>query len=221
MPFRIKICGITNALDGLGALGAGADALGINFYARSLRFLDPARAAEMADTWRKVHPTACLVGVFVNSHADEVAEIANSVGLHMMQLHGDEPVSILESLDARRVIRVIRIAADGWDSAGQEIHEWQAAGVDTFLIDAAAPGQFGGTGRQLDWTRVAALNASMSIRLILAGGLQPTNVAQAIEAVLPAAVDVASGVEGLPGKKDPRLVEQFVRAAREAFELLG
>lgn len=215
--FRIKICGITSTGDALSAVEAGADAIGLNFYERSPRYIQPNLAREIADC---LPANVAKVGVFVNMPAESVSAIADEVGLDYVQLHGDEPPELLTELGDRPVIRAFRCR----DSDGRPVLDYlqqcQRLGVRpaAVLLDAYVAGQFGGTGAKLDWAAVNNLQESLKdIPVLLAGGLTADNVAAAIATARPHGVDVASGVEASPGKKDARLVERFVAEAKRAF----
>jgi len=222
--FRVKICGITNVEDAGVVAQAGADAVGLNFYARSKRYVTIPRALMIVDSL----PTSVVkVGLFVNAEVDEVCETFDRVGLDLIQLHGDEPPSFLAQLGARPVVRAFRLLPpEGLDAVGRylaECREMKCMPRMT-LIDAYVEGAYGGTGQVADWQ---ALTTYQPVRpeepvppLVLAGGLTPDNVAEAIETVRPAAVDTASGVESTPGRKDHALVERFVERARHAFQSL-
>lgn len=216
--FRIKICGITNSEDALAAVLAGADTLGFNFYPKSKRFVAPATAREIVTSLPK---GVRSIGVFVNHSAAEICSLTAAVGLDGIQLHGDEPPTIVAQLPAHLlVVRAFRCGAAGLTPLKVHLENCRAAGrvPDAVLIDADAGAQFGGTGERADWDRVAReRNMLAGTPLILAGGLTPANVAAAISVVRPDAVDVASGVEREPGLKDGRLVSDFISAARRGF----
>jgi phosphoribosylanthranilate isomerase len=206
----VKICGITSAEDARLAVAAGADALGFVFWPMSPRKVDPARAAAIA---RELPPFVLRVGVFVDMPRAEMARIADAVGLDLLQLHGDEPPEALAGLP-RRAIKAVRV---GKGFAADEAMRYAgcAAGL---LVDTRMPGETqlpGGTGVPFDWALVKGLAERVPF-LVLAGGLGPANVAEAVRAVAPHAVDVSSGVETLPGRKDPAKVRAFVEAARAA-----
>jgi len=206
----VKVCGITSLEDARVAVEAGADALGFVFWQMSPRKVDPVRAAAIA---RELPPFVLRVGVFVDSSRDEMARIADAVGLDLLQLHGDEPPEALAALP-RRVIKAVRVGK-GFASDEAMRFAGHAAGL---LVDTRLPGETqlpGGTGVPFDWTLVKGLAERLPF-LVLAGGLGPANVAAAVRAVRPHAVDVSSGVETLPGRKDPALVRAFVQAARAA-----
>jgi phosphoribosylanthranilate isomerase len=206
----VKICGITSADDARLAVEAGADALGFVFWPMSPRKVDAARASAIA---RELPPFVLRVGVFVDMPRDEMARIADAVGLDLLQLHGDEPPEALAGLP-RRVIKAVRV---GKGFAPEEATRYAgcAAGL---LVDTRMPGETqlpGGTGVPFDWSLVKGLAERVPF-LVLAGGLGPANVGDAVRAVAPHAVDVSSGVETLPGRKDPAKLRAFVEAARAA-----
>ncbi len=204
----IKICGITSPEDGLLAAEAGADAVGFVFWAMSPRRVDVERAAAIS---RLLPPFVLRVGVFVDASPGEMARAADTVGLDLLQLHGDEPPEAFAALP-RRALKAVRVGR-GFKANEALRYAGQAAGllVDTRLAgDTAMPG---GTGVPFDWSLVKGLRAQVPF-LVLAGGLSAENVASAIEAVRPDAVDVSSGVEAMPGRKDPARVRAFVEAVR-------
>jgi phosphoribosylanthranilate isomerase len=206
----VKVCGITTAEDAVLAAEAGADAVGFVFYPMSPRRVDPARAAEVA---RELPPFVARVGVFVDAPRDEMARTADAVGLDLLQLHGDEPPEALSDLP-RRALKAIRVGT-GFTHDAALRYEGRAAGlvVDTRLVgETVLPG---GTGVPFDWSLVARLRDEVRF-LMLAGGLDPGNVAEAIAAVRPQAVDVSSGVERLPGRKDAARLRAFLEAVRSA-----
>jgi phosphoribosylanthranilate isomerase len=200
----IKICGITRLEDALHAAEHGATALGFVFWPRSPRCVQPATAAGIiAALPAGVTP----VGLFVNDLADRIRDIVAETGIRTVQLHGDEPATFAALL-ATPVMRAISL------DRRKEIATWPAG--TTFLVDAADPIRRGGTGTLIDWRRAAVL--ARGCRLVLAGGLTPENVAEAIEVVDPSGVDVSSGVEDAPGIKNPGKVARFLASARSAFE---
>lgn len=216
--FEIKICGITSVRDALAVANAGADAIGLNFWPKSQRFVGLETAREIAAA---LPSGVTKVGVFVNAAVEEIALTVDRVGLDWIQLHGDEPAELLAQLPPRlSILRAFSCGKNGLAPLTQYFAESRKCGraPDAVLVDADAASEFGGTGRRADWARIAQDRSLIGgLPLILAGGLTPLNVAAAIEAVRPDAVDVASGVEGQPGRKDAALVEQFVAAARMAF----
>jgi phosphoribosylanthranilate isomerase len=204
----VKVCGITSAADGALAAEAGADAVGFVFWALSSRRVDADQAAAIS---RTLPPFVLRVGVFVDAPAEEMARVADLVGLDLLQLHGDEPPEALAGL-ARRALKAVRVGK-GF-KAEEALRFDQAAGL---LVDTRLPGETmmpGGTGVPFDWTLVRGVREHAAF-LMLAGGLSPDNVAEALTAVRPDAVDVSSGVEALPGRKDPDKVRAFVRTVRE------
>jgi phosphoribosylanthranilate isomerase len=203
----VKICGITSAKDAGRAVEAGADALGFVFWFMSPRKVDPARAAAIA---RELPDSVLRVGVFVDAPRDEMERTADAVGLDVLQLHGDEPPESLALLP-RPALKALRVGP-GF-AADEALRFAAAAGL---VVDTLLPGRTpGGTGVPFDWSLVAGLAGRVPF-LMLAGGLGPGNVAEAIRAVRPHAVDVSSGVEALPGRKDAAKVRAFVEAARAA-----
>jgi len=198
---RIKICGITNIEDALLAAELGADAIGLNFYSESPRCISPFSAAEIIG---QLPPFVSPIGVFVNWEAAAVIALAGALRLAAVQLHGEESPK-LAAVIAKKV-SVIKAFRMGQESALPAFSKYKQASA--FLLDAAAAGKFGGTGQQTDWSRAAA--AAKSHRIILAGGLTPENIAEAIRVVRPYAVDVASGVESRLGKKDPAKLRAFL-----------
>ena len=204
----VKICGITTAEDGLAAAQAGADAVGFVFYRASPRFIERERAAAIS---RVLPPMVLRVGLFVDATRDEMARTADAVGLDLLQLHGHEPPEAFEGLP-RRALKAVRV---GSEFAPEDALRYEAACgilVDTGLADETAP--LGGTGTPFDWTLVRGLRERLGF-LMLAGGLDPENVKEAITSVRPHAVDVSSRVEGRrPGQKDPSRVRAFVDAVR-------
>lgn len=208
-PGRIKICGITNEEDAAAALLAGADALGFVFYCKSPRWIDPTVAGRIISS---LPPFVAPVGVFVNEEVKVVRDLMDGCGLALAQLHGDETAAYCLEL-ARPAVKALRIKDRGSFLA---LAEFQGrAGIRGFLLDAYAEDAYGGTGRTVDWALAA--EAARSASVLLAGGLTPENVAEAIRAVRPYGVDVSSGVESTPGKKDAEKVRRFIQSAREAF----
>jgi len=208
----IKICGITTPEDGIMAGEAGADAVGFVFYPMSPRRVDLDRAASIA---RCLPPFVTRVGVFVDASREEIDRAVDTVGLDLLQLHGEEPPEALDGLP-RRALKAVRVGR-GWSEEEALRFAGRAAGVvvDTRLVgETVMPG---GTGVPFDWGLVAHLRDKVRF-LMLAGGLQADNVSAAIAAVRPHAVDVSSGVERLPGRKDLARVREFVQAVRDAEE---
>jgi phosphoribosylanthranilate isomerase len=217
MRFRIKICGITNLSDALAAADAGADAIGLNFFSKSRRFVEPGQARSIAASL----PAGILkVGIFVNHDAEHMHSIVDQVGLNAVQLHGDESPALVSELPFNvRIIRAHRCGPDGLAPLAQYLDQCHALGrmPDFLLIDADTGANFGGTGTRADWQLIRKQKDLLGgLPFLLAGGLTPDNVASAIEAVAPNGVDVASGVEREPGHKDAGLIARFVATAREA-----
>jgi phosphoribosylanthranilate isomerase len=203
----VKICGITNGSDARAACEAGANFLGFNFYDESPRHIAPAEASKIRSQLPK---NVEAVGIFVNAKPTMVASLSSSVRLDAAQLHGDEtPSTVAEVARTIRVFKAFRVGPDFSLSALDQYRDAFA-----FLLDAAHPGQYGGTGRTTDWA--LARRAALSSRIILAGGLKVENVAAAIRLVRPFAVDVASGVESKPGKKDHDMLREFIQEVRRA-----
>jgi phosphoribosylanthranilate isomerase len=198
---RVKICGITRLEDALAAAQAGADALGFNFWPRSKRFIEPRAAAEIVSL---LPPFVATVGVFVDPTRDEALRAAEASGVQWLQLHGDEPPELCASLPLP-VLKAIRVRHR---ASLDLLDEYDVAG---FLLDADAPG-YGGSGTAFDWSLAA--EAARRAPIVLAGGLRPENVADAVRQVRPWAVDVASGVESAPGVKDHEKTARFIREAK-------
>jgi phosphoribosylanthranilate isomerase len=218
--FRIKICGVTTVADALLAAEAGADAIGLNFYAPSPRCVDVKRAERIVDATPQ---GLAKVGVFVNSGVEEMTRIHDALGLDLIQLHGDEPPELLSALGERAVVRAFRCGKTGLDDLPQWLQTCERRGrrPEALLIDAFQPGKYGGTGRAFDWRLVDKVRGRLGgIKIAIAGGMRPDNVGEAIAAARPYAVDTASGVESAPGKKAPELVRAFVAAARAALDKL-
>ena len=216
--FRIKVCGVTRAVDALTAVSAGADAIGLNFFDRSSRFVTPDDAAEVV---RRLGETAVRVGVFVNSPPHRVVTLWQQLSLDYVQLHGDEPSDYVGQLPPEiNIIRAYRWGQHDARSIEQDLQACRLAQrlPAAVLIDAQAPGAYGGTGQVVDWQDLSGERPWLLGRpLVLAGGLSPTNVAEAIGIVAPSAVDTASGVEQKPGHKDEELLRQFARRAERAL----
>jgi phosphoribosylanthranilate isomerase len=216
--FTIKICGVTTVDDARAVAAAGADAIGINFYADSPRFVPLEQAQHVAASIpRKV----VRVGVFVNAPAEAICGAYDALGLHLIQLHGGEPPEFLRELGDRPVLRAFRVGAEGLRPLAEYLAQCRELGTPPamVLVDAHRPGQYGGTGMTADWDLLTRERGLLDgIPLVLAGGLNADNVADAIQQVYPTAVDAASGVESAPGRKDVDAVSRFVAAARRAFD---
>ena len=203
---RVKICGITEFEDARDAVLLGADAIGLNFYPSSPRYIEPSRAAKIIE---RLPPFVTVVGVFVN-HPDpqNLEDFAGSLGLHAVQLHGNETPDYCSMIQRAKVIKALRV------DSNFRVETLRSYGSRTFLLDACSPDQFGGTGKSFNWELVFGANAFGSI--VIAGGLNPENVAQAVGTLHPFAVDVATGVESRPGKKDYEKMRRFIEAVQRA-----
>lgn len=206
MTVKVKICGLTNAEDAAVAVEAGADAVGFVFHKKSPRCAETEAVKAII---KELPPFVLPIGVFVNEDAKIVRDIMDSCGLALAQLHGDETAAYCESL-GRPVLKAIRLRDRRSFLALAELQG--RAGVRGFLVDAFSPDAYGGTGQVADWSLAA--EAATVARILLAGGLTPDNVTQAIEQVHPYGVDVSSGVEAKPGKKDHAKVRAFVQAVK-------
>lgn len=200
---KVKICGVTCAQDARVAVEAGADAIGLNFYPRSVRCVSAEAAAAIVAV---LPPSIWRVGVFVDAPRDEVESLAERCGLDTLQFHGNEAPAYCQGWK-QRTIKAIRVK-DAVTLSAANVYR-----VDFILADAYVEGLPGGTGRVVP---PAWLEGVARDRLILAGGLTPENVAAAVRQVRPMAVDVASGVEHAPGRKDPERVRRFIANAQTA-----
>lgn len=264
LPFQIKVCGISKPEDAVCACEAGADAIGLNFYEKSVRFVSNEAAKKVADAVREFSAnsgkSAKTVGVFVNRDPNDIVEIQQAVGLDGIQLHGNEQPGFFQQLtdsfgerwrnldlDSRLLfVRAVRpklmtstetttstgTATEGVGDAAPKpsaqqsrdildvalrVKQWTASGSVSILIDAHVPGEFGGTGKQVDWGSIPDLARASGVEIVLAGGLNSWNVGEAIAASKVKAVDVASGVESEPGIKDKDQIRKFVANALKAF----
>ncbi|HLK65095.1 MAG TPA: phosphoribosylanthranilate isomerase [Bryobacteraceae bacterium] len=195
----LKICGITNQTDADAAIEAGATAVGFNFYPHSPRYIAPAHAAAITS-----NPGVLRVGVFVNESPARVEEIARIASLHVAQLHGDEtPADYPASLSVWKAVRV---------TASFDSSVYDDCPAEALLLDGPAAGLYGGAGKTFNWS----LAGVSTRRIILAGGLDASNVAQAIALVRPWGIDACSRIESAPGKKDHKKMTDFLEAARRA-----
>ena len=201
---KVKICGITSLDDALHACAGGADALGFVFYEKSPRCVTPEQARAIVAA---LPPFVTSVGLFVNAEPRRIHEIVAFCGLDVIQLHGDEGPADCD-FSPHRVVKALRVR----DAASLEEH--QAYNVAALLLDAWVKGVYGGTGATFNWELSAEIARQRPV--ILAGGLTATNVAAAVRAVRPYAVDVSSGVEAKPGRKDHERVAAFIAAAKGA-----
>ncbi|HUF62875.1 MAG TPA: phosphoribosylanthranilate isomerase [Verrucomicrobiales bacterium] len=215
---QVKICGLRSGSDARRCAALGADALGFNFWPSSHRFLPPAEAR----SWLRDLPgQPARIGVFVDAAAEEMLDLLHAGCLDAVQLHGSESPRLCQTIREAGFPVLKAIGLQNHRSL-LEIQRFADARVSGLLIDAYAPGFHGGTGKTVDWNLAAEAVASCSgLPVILAGGLHPGNVAEAIAAVRPHAVDVASGVELEPGLKDWEAMEKFVKRAHSALPWLG
>ena len=204
---RVKICGITNFEDAKAAIVYGADALGFVFYPKSPRAVTPETAKAIISS---LPPFITVVGVFVDKDRGKLEKIASFAGLNIIQLHGSEPPKDCHA--GRKVIKAIRVK----DMSDLEpLNRYKA--VSAFLLDTYSPDSIGGTGQIFNWE--IAVEAKKFGRIILAGGLNPENVEDAINQVQPYGVDVSSGVEGpTKGEKDHKKLRLFIERAKNAFQ---
>ncbi|MHA3115844.1 phosphoribosylanthranilate isomerase [Acinetobacter sp. ANC 4635] len=205
MRTRAKICGITRVEDIHSVVQAGADAIGLVFYPPSPRSVTVEQAQQLLV---HVPPYVQTVGLFVNANAEEILAVLQNVALDVLQLHGDESPETCQKiaqLTKRRWYKAIQVKPDL--NLINEIQRYQQAGASAILLDAWHPDLKGGTGLQFDWSQFPKLD----IPLILAGGLNPDNIAEAIELTQPFAVDVSGGVEAQKGIKDQRLIKKFMQ----------
>lgn len=210
---RVKICGVTNLDDAAEAVRLGAWAIGLIHFAQSPRSVDPAEAVRIAAAFRR----KCeVVGVFVNPELDQVAKAVEDAGLTMVQLNGEEGPAFCGEVARRtgvKVVKAIHVAS------AADVHAAEAFRTDFHLFDRRGDGLWGGTGESFDWGLLAERRSE--VPAIVAGGLRPENVAAAIEVAHPHAVDVASGVEAEPGRKDHAAMTAFFEAAKTASVSAG
>ena len=206
MDTRVKICGITNSADAQTAVEAGADAMGFVFCEQSPRHLTIAAAAGIC---RQLPGSVMRVGVFVNALKAEVVRAVGECGLNLLQFHGDEPPEYCSQFG------VLSMKAFRMRDAGtlESLRQYQTS---AWLLDAYSPEAAGGTGEKFNW-ELAVAAQEFGKPIFLAGGLTPENVAEAIRQVRPFGVDVSSGVESAPGKKDPAKIRAFIKAAKTAL----
>jgi phosphoribosylanthranilate isomerase len=227
-PFQIKICGVTSLEDARMVFDAGADAIGLNFYERSPRHVSRETAAQICQA---APPQVCCVGVLVNRPPADVAEMVEQIDLDALQFHGDESpedLAALQSLGGRLaeipIVRAFRCRTNYYAEMAAYLHRAETVGasINAALIDAFVEGQYGGASQVIDFPAFReSRNHFGDLPLILAGGLNPENISGAIDEARPDAVDVASGVESHPGKKDQLLVRRFVEAARRSLSGRG
>jgi phosphoribosylanthranilate isomerase len=208
---RVKICGITNLEDAQEAINLGADALGFNFYKRSSRYIEPAKAKPIIEA---LPPLISLVGIFVDEFSPErIRSIAHAIGLGTIQLHGSESPEYVKKISEVRIIKAFRV------NENFDLTQLAAFRVGAYLLDAHDAKQLGGTGKTFNWD--VAVQAKQHGRVILAGGLSAENVAEAVLKVRPYAVDVCSAIESEPGKKDFQKMEALFREVHRARSLLA
>lgn len=206
---QVKVCGITNLDDARASVDAGAFALGFNFYSKSPRYIEPERASRIIE---QLPQSVLSVGVFVNEPDNEAIQTAaKTAGIRAVQLHGDESPSFCQTLKNLFVIKALRVDHD-FDPSDAARFE-----TDAILLDAFSAGIYGGSGNTFDWT-VAGRTKPLVKKLFLAGGLNATNVGLAIETARPFALDVCSGVERAPGRKDLMKLAAFMDAIRKAYK---
>ncbi len=202
---KIKICGIKTVDDALAAIDLGANLIGFNFYPKSPRYIHVGMCRNIMSVMRQYGRVIC-VGVFVNASVEEIHATMDTCGLSLAQLHGDETVEFMDALEQKsfKAFRGIPESVDGFVRGESP----------AFLVDASVKGLYGGSGVTADWSGAAEL--AKKYPLLLAGGLTPENVAEAVGRVKPWGVDVASGVESAPGEKDAGKMKAFVSAVRSA-----
>jgi phosphoribosylanthranilate isomerase len=205
----VKICGVRSVEEAECAIECGADALGFNFWKPSPRYLAPEDARKIID---HLSPLVSLVGVFVNETAERILEIARLTGIDAAQLHGDESPEFCRQIESLKLIKALRVGPDF------DVNLVADYRVSALLLDTNIKGSYGGTGKSFDWS--VAVEAKRRARIILAGGLNMENVAEAITAVKPFAIDVCSGVEAEPGRKDLDKLRRFMSEVHRANSFL-
>lgn len=213
MKVHVKICGVRALDEALAAVDAGADMLGFNFYPPSPRYVEPSTCADLIAVLHRRGLSVTTVGVFVNAPVKAITAILDECSLDLAQLSGDEPPALVEALGAR-AFKAVRPQTTEAARAALDRYPRRAT-PPALLIDTAHRGAYGGTGQTGNWALARWLATRAPI--MLAGGLHPENVTGALRQVRPWGVDVASGVESEPGRKDPAKIVAFVRAVR-AFE---
>src|SRR6266404_1516480 len=196
---KVKVCGVRSLEEAEAALEAGADAIGFNFWPQSRRYIAPRAAAEVIS---RLSPVASTVGVFVNEELNRVVDVSSELRLSAVQLHGDESPEQCAALGSIKTIKAIRVGQDF------DLGIIRSYPVNMVLLDSNIHGSYGGTGQRFDWR--IAIEAKRFARIILAGGLNAENVCEAITQVRPAAIDVCSGVEAEPGRKDFDKLRSFM-----------
>ena len=211
MRTKVKICGITRLADALAAVEAGADALGFMFFAGSKRHIVAAAAAKIIHA---LPPFIARVGVFVNADAGTVRATVAECGLDTLQFHGEETPEFCRQFAPLKVVKAFRI------QNAASLEPLPGYDVDAWLLDSYVAGTRGGTGEKFNWD-LACQAKELGRPVILAGGLTPENIADAVQQVWPFGVDVSSGVETAPGQKDAGLVRQFIEIVRSTEQELG
>lgn len=201
---KIKICGIKTVDDAMAAMEAGADLIGFNFYPKSVRYIDVGICRDIMFVMRK-YGHVQYVGVFVNASPEQIFATMDTCGLALAQLHGDETPEIMNALHGK--------AFKAFRGIPEDITGFERSESPALLVDASVKGVYGGSGVTADWSAAAGL--AKKYPLLLAGGLTPENVADAVKQVKPWGVDVASGVESEPGRKDATRMSAFIKAVRE------
>lgn len=202
---RVKICGVRSLEEAEAAVEYGADAIGFNFWPKSPRYIAPEMARSII---AKLSPLLSCVGVFVNEEPEHIIEIASQAGLNAVQLHGDEMPEYCAQLRGLKLIKAFRVSEDF------DLNQIANYRVSSILLDTKVKNNYGGTGERFDWR--IALEAKRFAPIILAGGLNAENVAEAINFVRPMAVDVCSGVEAEPGRKDISRIREFMSVVKQA-----
>jgi phosphoribosylanthranilate isomerase len=217
IDFQIKICGVTNVSNAVEVADAGADCIGLNFYPKSRRYVDPQQAVKIAGA---VRSRVRIVGLFVNESEAMIRSLHESIGFDYVQLHGDEAPTLFSKASLPPTIRAFK-----WPAHDQQQRDFIQSWIDqtrlrlaACLVDANVESSYGGTGHVTQWSTLNHRPVELrGLPLILAGGLTSHNVAQGVIETKADAVDAASGVESEPGIKDPEQVQAFVRAARAAY----
>lgn len=207
---KVKVCGVRSVEEAEAALDAGADALGFNFWPQSRRYIAPSAASDIIS---KLSPVASTVGVFVNAEVNSIIDVASELRLSAVQLHGDESPEFCAALSPIKTIKAIRVGQDF------DLNIIQSYPVSMVLLDSKIQGSYGGTGQRFDWR--IAIEAKGLARIILAGGLNTENVWEAITHVRPAAIDVCSGVEAEPGRKDFEKLRRFMSVVARANAMIA
>jgi len=205
MKPKVKICGITNIKDAIEASWSGADLLGFVFFKKSKRYIIPQKAKEIIDI---LPPFVLKVGLFVNEKTPTVKRIAKYCKLDFVQLHGDEGANYFKKLKGLRIIKAIRLKDK------MSLRNLEDLACDLILLDNYSASEFGGTGKKFDWMLAKEIK-KLKKPYIISGGLTPYNVNKAVKMFSPYAVDVSSGVEKKPGKKDKILVKEFIKNAKK------